>query len=130
MVYFAIVVEQSTLPPSAAYIVAFFADIDYNALTDGILSAMRKGLRGEEGGLAMLPTYLSDVGTVPEDAPVIQTVSIYLYREMSGMGLSYSPRSSLSLMSLKADRVYSTSSIEWAAVGMMRKMTMPSGMTG
>ena len=49
---------------------AFFADIDYNALTDGILSAMRKGLRGEGGGLAMLPTYLSDVGTVPENAPV------------------------------------------------------------
>ena len=49
---------------------AFFADIDYNALTDGILAAMQKGLRGEEGGLAMLPTYLSDRGTVPEDAPV------------------------------------------------------------
>ena len=67
---------------------------------------------------------------MPEEAPVIQTVSIYLYREMSGMGLSYSPRSSRSLISLKAARVRSTSSIEWAAVGMMRKMTMPSGMTG
>ena len=48
----------------------FFEDIDYNALTDGILAAMQKGLKGEEGGLPMLPTYLSDVGAVPEDAPV------------------------------------------------------------
>ena len=29
--------------------------------------------RTEEGGLAMLPTYLSDVGTVPEDAPFTVT---------------------------------------------------------
>ena len=49
---------------------AFFQDIDYNALTDGILAAMEKGLRGEEGGLPMLPTYLSDVGKVPENVPV------------------------------------------------------------
>ena len=48
----------------------FFEDIDYNAVTDGILEAMRKGLRGEAGGLPMLPSYLSDVGKVPEDQPV------------------------------------------------------------
>ena len=48
----------------------FFEDIDFNALTDGIRSAMEKGLRGEEGGLAMLPAYLTDIGTVPENKPV------------------------------------------------------------
>ena len=48
----------------------FFEDIDYGKLTDGILSAMQKGLRGEEGGLPMLPLYLSDEGSVPEDRPV------------------------------------------------------------
>ncbi len=48
----------------------FYADIDYDAVTDGILSAMKKGLRGEAGGLPMLPTYLSDVGEVPENVPV------------------------------------------------------------
>ena len=48
----------------------FYQDIDYKALTDRILDAMQKGLRGEEGGLPMLPTYLSDVGELPEDKPV------------------------------------------------------------
>ena len=48
----------------------FFQDIDYDALTDGILSAMRKGLRGEEGGLPMLPSFLSDRGEIPADKPV------------------------------------------------------------
>ena len=44
----------------------FYQDIDCNAVTDRILDAMEKGLRGEEGGLPMLPTYLSDVGEIPE----------------------------------------------------------------
>ena len=48
----------------------FYKDIDYKALTDRILDAMQKGLRGEEGGLPMLPTYLSDVGELPMDKPV------------------------------------------------------------
>ena len=48
----------------------FFEDIDYNALTDGILAAMQKGLRGEEGGLKMLPSFLTDTGVVPENKPV------------------------------------------------------------
>ena len=48
----------------------FYADIDYNQVTDGILSAMEKGLRGEDGGLPMLPSFLSDQGEIPEDEPV------------------------------------------------------------
>ena len=48
----------------------FYQDIDFHAVTDRILDAMQKGLRGEEGGLPMLPTYLSDVGELPVDRPV------------------------------------------------------------
>lgn len=39
-------------------------------LMDAILAAMRAGLRGEPGGLPMLPTYLSPDGQIPENTPV------------------------------------------------------------
>ena len=45
--------------------------IDAFALTDKFQEAMEKGLRGEKGGLAMLPTYFTAEGVhVPNGAPV------------------------------------------------------------
>lgn len=45
--------------------------IDMTALTNKLHAAMEAGLRGEKGGLAMLPTYLTGTGTsVPNDVPV------------------------------------------------------------
>lgn len=42
--------------------------LDTQALTDAMLAAMQRGLRGETGGLPMLPAYLTPHGhTAPED---------------------------------------------------------------
>ena len=43
--------------------------LDMAALTASFRSAMEAGLRGE-GGLPMMPTYLSDAGTLPGETPV------------------------------------------------------------
>ena len=46
--------------------------LDTQALTDALLAAMQRGLRGEAGGLPMLPAYLAPHGhvTAPEDKRV------------------------------------------------------------
>ena len=45
--------------------------VDAVALTEKFHAAMERGLRGEKGGLAMLPTYFTAEGTsVPNDVPV------------------------------------------------------------
>ena len=46
-------------------------DIDKKALTQRLVDAMEAGLRGEEGGLPMLPTYLTSEGSkAPNGRPV------------------------------------------------------------
>lgn len=44
--------------------------LDLQQLTDAFLAAMRAGLRGEAGGLPMLPTYLTPQQRVPQNTPV------------------------------------------------------------
>ena len=46
--------------------------VDTQALTDAMLAAMQRGLRGEAGGLPMLPAYLAPHGhiTAPKDKRV------------------------------------------------------------
>lgn len=39
--------------------------LDTQALTDALLAAMQRGLRGEPGGLPMLPAYLAPASTCP-----------------------------------------------------------------
>lgn len=43
---------------------------DLQTVTDAALVAMRAGLRGEAGGLPMLPAYLTPQQRVPQDTPV------------------------------------------------------------
>lgn len=40
--------------------------LDTQALTDALLAAMQRGLRGEPGGLPMLPTYLAPGKHLPD----------------------------------------------------------------
>lgn len=44
--------------------------LDLQQLTNAFLAAMRAGLRGEAGGLPMLPTYLTPQQRVPQNTPV------------------------------------------------------------
>ena len=44
--------------------------LELQPLMDAMLAAARAGLRGEAGGLPMLPTFLSPDGQVPENTPV------------------------------------------------------------
>lgn len=47
------------------------AELDMKSLTDDFISEMKKGLKGKEGSLIMIPTYISADGKIKPNQPVV-----------------------------------------------------------